>query len=663
MRLSGKGARVTMHQMIDYFENIEQDRAIRLILEGTAADVGARFFESLVEKLSQVLNTHGAWVTEFIEAENRLNALAFVMQGQWLNQFSYDIAGTACERIVVEKQLLHIPDRLLELYKGNTDVADLGAILRRNHTVSYLGVPLTDADERILGHLAVVDSRPIPNHPKILNVIRIFAHRASAELQRLNAEKQVHLSEARFRKLFDSTMDAIIEFDQTLMVTRVNPAAEELFQFSSGQYSGKHISEIFAAPEIKKVEVLVKTIGRQAEERKNLYIPGGLTAIAAEGDPCPTEGTLSKFEFGNSSYFILILRNEKERIEAQQMIQRMSVEAQYLQDEVRTLGNYDQIIGESQPLIEVLHKVRQVSATDAAVLITGETGTGKEAIARAIHTSGNRSGKPLITVNCAAIPSSLIESEFFGHEKGAFTGAGARRQGRFALADKGTIFLDEIGELPIDMQVKLLRVLQEGEFEPVGTSATVRVDVRVIAATNRLLADEIQKGNFREDLFYRLNVFPIELPPLRVRGEDIILLASYFLSKFSRRMGRPVTSLSPEDKRMLMAYPWPGNVRELQNVIERAVIVSSDGGIDLRGTIPPAPAHDPPGGMDQRSPASPTYRLLTGEDLKLIEKENMILALEKTGWRVSGEKGAARLLGMNPSTFASRMKTLGVVRP
>jgi PAS domain S-box-containing protein len=552
---------------------------------------------------------------------------------------------------------------LLDLYKGNSDLVELEAILRRNHTVSYLGVPLTDADETILGHLSVVDSRPIPNQPKIVNVLRIFANRASAELQRLKAEKQIHLSEARFRKLFDSTMDAIVEFDENFTVTRVNPAAERLFKSRSEAFSGKNVTDIFASTEMKKVEMLVKTLGRQPDKRKNLYIPDGLTAIVADGDACPTEGTLSKFEFGNNSYHILILRNQKERREALQKIERMSVEAQYLQDEIRALGNYGQIIGESRPLIDVLHKVRQVSATDATVLITGETGTGKEAIARAIHTSGHRSEKPLITVNCAAIPAALIESEFFGHEKGAFTGANSRRQGRFALADQGTIFLDEIGELPIDMQVKLLRVLQEGDFEPVGASTSTRVDVRVIAATNRLLADEIKKGNFREDLYYRLNVFPVELPPLRARGEDIVLLASHFLRKFSRRMGRSVTELSQSDKQMLLDYHWPGNVRELQNVIERAVIIAPDGGIDLTGIMPPAPSGDRSGGRDRQFPASPAGRLLTGEDLKRIEKENMIFALEKTGWRVSGEKGAARLLGMNPSTFASRMKKLGVERP
>jgi PAS domain-containing protein len=250
----------------DILKNIEPARVVRLILEGTAADVGKRFFKSLVEKLAQVLTTKGAWVTEFIEEKRQLNALAFIIEGQWLNNFSYNIANTACERIVVEKRLLHLPDRLLELYKGNSDLVELRSILKHNHTASYLGVPLIDANESILGHLAVIDSHPIPNQPKIVNIIRIFANRASAELQRLKAEMQIHLNEAKFRKLFDSTMEAIIEFDQALVVTRVNPAAEKLFKLTLEEFSGKHVADIFAKAEINKVKMLVKTLEKQSSE-------------------------------------------------------------------------------------------------------------------------------------------------------------------------------------------------------------------------------------------------------------------------------------------------------------------------------------------------------------------------------------------------------------
>ncbi|HJR76885.1 MAG TPA: sigma 54-interacting transcriptional regulator, partial [Nitrospiraceae bacterium] len=279
---------------------------------------------------------------------------------------------------------------------------------------------------------------------------------------------------------------------------------------------------------------------------------------------------------------------------------------------------------------------------------------------RAIHRAGRRSDRPLVTVNCAAIPASLIESEFFGHEAGAFTGATKKRDGRFALADKGTIFLDEIGELPIDLQGKLLRVLQQGEFEPVGSSHTKKVDVRVLAATNRDLLKATQQGTFRQDLYYRLNVFPITLPPLRERGEDVVRLASAFAQRFARRMGRTIAPLTPDCVRRLQAYPWPGNVRELQNVIERAVITASDGCLNLTRALPEAMPSDSGHSTDQPTEAS---AIRTAKELEEFERTNILRALQSSDWKVSGERGAARLLGMNASTLSSRMKALGISKP
>ena len=266
----------------------------------------------------------------------------------------------------------------------------------------------------------------------------------------------------------------------------------------------------------------------------------------------------------------------------------------------------------------------------------------------------------MIKVNCAAIPASLIESELFGHEKGAFTGATQRRDGRFALAHGGSLFLDEIGDLPLELQGKLLRVLQEGEFEPVGSSTTRKVDVRVLAATNRDLRQAVEEKTFREDLFYRLNVFPIELPPLRERGDDVGQLASAFAQQFARRMGRDFEGLSENCLRRLKAYSWPGNVRELQNVIERAVITSRGDAVTVERALPEAEtetasAPPPDGGA--------TPDILKAGDLRKLERDNIVAALEKTRWRVSGEKGAAVLLDMNPSTLSSRMKALGITPP
>ena len=380
---------------------------------------------------------------------------------------------------------------------------------------------------------------------------------------------------------------------------------------------------------------------------------------SAAGGHFQAEATLSRFDVEREPFYTLILRNVNERLEAEQKIRSLTVEAEYLREEISSLVGADEIIGRSEPLRKVLAEVKQVAATDATVLLLGETGTGKELIARAIHLASRRRAKPLIKVNCAAIPATLIESEFFGHEQGAFTGATKKRDGRFALAHGGTIFLDEVGELPLDLQSKLLRVLQEGEFEPVGSSQTRKVDVRVIAATNRDLQACVQDGKFREDLYYRLNVFPIRLPPLRERRDDIGLLAAAFARKLAQRMGRTLEPLSGDCIRRLQAYNWPGNVRELQNIIERAVITSRDGRLDLDRALPES--------MHAMAAAPATgdganRRVRTIKELEELERQNIIAALESAEWKVAGESGAARLLGVKPTTLSSRMKALGIER-
>jgi transcriptional regulator with GAF, ATPase, and Fis domain len=359
-------------------------------------------------------------------------------------------------------------------------------------------------------------------------------------------------------------------------------------------------------------------------------------------------------------FYTLILRNVNARLQAQQKIRSLTVEAEYLREEIKELQSFDEIVGQSEPLARVLRDIEEVADTDANVLILGETGTGKELIARAIHRKSHRREKPLIKVNCAAMPGTLIESELFGHEQGAFTGATKKREGRFALADGGTIFLDEIGELPVELQVKLLRVLQEGEFEAVGSSRTQKIDVRVIAATNRDLKQATQEGKFREDLYYRLNVFPIEVPPLRERGDDIGLLASTFANKFAKRMGRSIELLSEDCARRLKAYSWPGNVRELQNVIERAVITARDGRLNLDRALPESSKEMI---AEAALSAETPKRVRTAKELEELERANLVAALEATSWRVAGETGAAQLLGMKPTTLSSRIKALGIERP
>jgi len=302
-----------------------------------------------------------------------------------------------------------------------------------------------------------------------------------------------------------------------------------------------------------------------------------------------------------------------------------------------------------------LHDVDRVAITDTTVLILGETGTGKELIATAIHKASRRADKPLIRVNCAALPANLIESELFGHEKGAFTGATAKRSGRFLLAHGGTIFLDEVGELPLELQAKLLRVLQEREFEPVGGSKTIKVDVRVIAATNRDLEKSVAAGQFREDLYYRLNVFPIMAPPLRERTDDIGPLANAFLKRASEKLGRTMEPFSADAIARLNAYDWPGNVRELQNVVERSVIVAEHRRPNLERALPSL----------QTIPASSTDTdtIITVGELEALEKRNLLAALQACKWKVAGDNGAAKLLGMKPSTLNSRISALKIKKP
>ena len=328
---------------------------------------------------------------------------------------------------------------------------------------------------------------------------------------------------------------------------------------------------------------------------------------------------------------------------------RLQRENAYLREEISAEHNFEEIVGRSPSLLEALRKVESVAPTDSTVLLTGETGTGKELFARAIHQRSGRKDRPLVKVNCGAIPPGLVESELFGHVKGAFTGAVQNRVGRFELADRGTLFLDEVSELPPEIQVKLLRVLQEQEFEPVGASRTVRVDVRVIAATNRPLEAAVAAGRFRADLMYRLNVFPLSVPPLRERRADIPLLTSFLLGRLAHKLAKPLERVSARAMAHLTSYDWPGNVRELQNVVERAAILSRGPVVDFEPELL--------GG--QRAPgagAAPTT-------LEAVERAHLLRTLEAARWVVEGPRGAADVLGLHPNTLRSMIKRLGLVRP
>lgn len=629
---------------------MNDDEALRLVVEGTVAETGADFFRALVKNLSAVMDTRGAWVTEYLPKDNRLRALAFWMKDGFVENYEYDLNGTACERVVANRKLIHIPERMIDLFPDRPELVAMNA-------VSYLGVALLDTRGEVIGHLSVMDDKPMPPQPRLMSLFEIFAARAAAELRRLKTELQVRARDEQMNALLAGAMDAILVLDEGYCVVQVNRAAEKLFGFDAKALSGARLRDLLDNESAVRLDAFVKELDQQPDGERQLWIPQHLAAVRSDGTIFPAEATLSCFAIREKSFHALILRNVDERVEAEKRIRLLVEEAQYL----RESAGDGEMLGQSAPMKELFSAIKRVAATDATVLIQGETGTGKELLARSIHDGSPRKSATLVRVNCAAIPGTLIESEFFGHERGAFTGATTKREGRFALADKGTIFLDEVGELPLDLQAKLLRVLQEGEFEPIGGSKTRKVDVRVVAATNRDLTAMVAEGKFREDLFYRLNVFPVQVPPLRERGKDVALLADAFVERYARRMGRRLDPLHPEDARRLSAYAWPGNVRELQNVVERAIILSHGSRIELHRAMPDA-ANVAPEMASEDSNDDAASRIFTAGEIEAMERANIERALAACGGKISGDNGAAQRLGLAASTLSSRMKALKIQR-
>ncbi len=499
---------------------------------------------------------------------------------------------------------------------------------------------LTDTVDKVRGfELGAVDYITKPFHREEV-LARIATHLALRRLQRRFQE-----SEERLSGIIESAMDAIITLDRSGEVVLFNRAAERVFRCPASDAVGHPVKPLLSEGLDR---ALADYMGGAAPKRP-IWVPEGVTALRADGDVFPVEATLSHTEVNGQPLYTLILRDVQERHQAEAERQRLLGLTRYLQDELGGSRAGEAVIGASQDLREVLAQVEQVAPTAATVLIQGETGTGKEVIARTIHTLSDRRDKILVKLNCAAIPNELVESELFGHEKGAFTGALSRKLGRFELADQGTLFLDEIGDLPLAAQAKLLRVLQEGEFERVGGTETRKVDVRIIAATHRDLASRLRENSFRPDLFYRLNVFPITLPPLRHRKADLPLLIQHFVRTYAEKYGKRIARIPPPALSAWQAYEWPGNVRELQHVIERAVILTR--GPELTFEEPSVTAAPPDG-----------LRPLA-EILEDAERAHILKALDAADGRVSGPGGAAERLGLKPSTLQFRIKKLGITRP
>ena len=633
-KLFGERAGVEIYRQVIEWSLKEREATLRIIAEGTATEVGADFFRSLVKRLSEALGVDYAYISELGEDGHKFRSRAGWGKGQPLSPFDVPEGGP-CET-VLKRNCVHHPSKLRELYPHVQLIQTIGV-------ESYCGVPVVNSSGQVLGHLAVMDSKPMPDERLVSWVLDIFASRASTEIERLRMEAKIKENEERLQDLFDEAPIAYVNEGLDSKFIRANKSAMKSLGITPDQVEGTYGRDFVPnTPDAqRRLKEAFTSVGkgidtsgvvlelRRKDNGKPLWMKWW-----SRPDP---SGTYTRTMFLDITEQVL-MEQEKARLEAQNV---------YLQEEIKGTHNFEELIGSSTSLKKVLKNVERVAPTDSTVLITGETGTGKELIARAIHNLSSRKGRPLVKVNCAAIPAGLIESELFGHEKGAFTGALTKKMGRFELADKGTIFLDEIGELPLDLQSKLLRILQEGEFERVGGTQTFKVNVRVIAATNRDLEQQSKTGHYRPDLYYRLNVFPIHLPALREREGDIPLLVQYFVRKFAVNLCKKIDRIPERMITALQRYPWPGNIRELEHVIERAVILSE--GSEL----------EPIDWLSQPSGKAGLGKTLTLEEM---ERQHIVEVLEQTNWRVSGEKGAAKILGLNPTTLEARMKKLSIQR-
>jgi PAS domain S-box-containing protein len=488
--------------------------------------------------------------------------------------------------------------------------------------------------------------------------IKLVTEIFSNALARKQSEQKIIDSEARLALAAESAEAGIWEFNFNSQTYWATDRALQIFGFAPGETVSQEqvVQTVHREDHEKFIQAMVESFetGQKiAVEFRTAPGSGASAWIYGKGQPFHhSDGSPSRM------LGVCIDITERKQLEedlkkklaeVEQFKKQLEQENYYLREDLRTEQGFEDIIGQSKEFKAVLTSVGQVAPTDATALLLGETGTGKGVIAHAVHQMSDRCDRPFVTVNCAALPHNLIESELFGREKGAFTGANVRQSGRFEVANRGTIFLDEIGEMGLEMQAKLLRVLQDGEFERLGSPKTVKVDVRVIAATSRDLRDDVKTGRFRQDLFYRINVFPITIPPLRQRRDDIPLLAQYFVNKYARKMGKKFDPIPKPSLERMLNYQWPGNIRELEHLIERSVIISSGNSLALNDQV---------FAISTTASADSTLK-----DLQSVERDHIEEVLSQTNWKIEGPGGAASILNIHPSTLRFRLKKLGVKRP
>ncbi|MEO8766397.1 MAG: sigma 54-interacting transcriptional regulator [Ginsengibacter sp.] len=640
-----EGQEITCSIVRDIRKKKMEEELLRTISENTASVTGADYFRELTKFITITLNVRYSMVVSCSGNEvTKLRMLSYVDREEVLENFEYDTKGTPCE-IVMQGKDFFCADKLEETFP------------REKGIKSWVAVPIySPSSGKVIGNIAAFDNVPMSNDQNQFAILRIFAGRAGAEIERIKAEEKLKEanadlkillkeSEERFRDLFEEAPIAYVHEGLDSKFIKANRTALKILGVRPDQVPymyGKNMAPNTPDAQ-RRMREAFESVGRGTDTS------GVVLELLREDNKQPIwiQWWSNPDVGGKFTRTMFIDITDKVLMEQEQA--RLQAQNKYLQEEIKYSNNFEEIVSRSKSFHKVLQQIEQVASTNATVLIMGESGTGKELLARAVHNISNRSKRPLVKVNCATLPANLIESELFGHEKGAFTGAMERKIGRFELADGGTIFLDEIGELPVELQAKLLRVLQEGEFERLGNPKNMKVNVRVIAATNRNLEQAIEKKEFREDLYYRLNVFPITCPPLRDRKEDISLLIKHFLQKHEPRVGKKISNVSPKIIDILTAYDWPGNIRELENLIERAMILSRGTTLEEGGWLP----------FTKVTGGSGKAHMNKLED---VEKDHIIEILKKTNWKVSGEKGAAKILGLNATTLEARMKKLGIKR-
>ena len=642
------------------------------IAEGMSGQIGEAFFPALARRLASALAADFVLVGVLQPGGERIRTLAAFGDGTDVPVMEYDLDGTPCANVVAKK-LCSYPGGIQEMFPKDRLLVEMGA-------EGYVGSPMIDSAGHSLGLICALTRRPL-QHPKLAEtLLQLCAIHAAAELQRKNYEEALADGEKRLRALVTHGVEAVlrIEFEQPISmdlpedeqielmyrhgyVSDCNDQGARLFGRTKAQdLLGARMEVVSPRSDPDQVERLrmgirsqwqFSQVERVMNGRPLLMTRQGELENGALTGGWVTARDLTGIKQAEAEVLRLNSELEQRVAELTELKSRLEQDNAYLLDEIKAEHDHDAMVGDSPPFRELMERIRLVAGTSATVLITGETGTGKELVAHTIHSLSPRRNRPLVRINCAAISAGLVESELFGHVKGAFTGAIEKRVGRFEHANGGTIFLDEITELPLESQSKLLRVLQEQEFEPVGSNRTVKVDVRVLAATNRNLSEAVREGRLRMDLYYRLLVFPVEVPPLRERREDIPGLAAHFVSVLARQFGRPVKRISEATMRQLMAYDWPGNVRELENFLARAVGLSRGEVLDASLNLLVARG------------AGEASSLQLSQSLEDAERRHVEGVLATTNWVVEGPKGAAGILQMNPSTLRSLMKRLGIRRP